>query len=77
MCQVGETRLRNDRHLSVLFKNVLFVFVCARSVVQSCLTLCNPMDYSLPGSSVRRISQARLLEWVEDFLLQGIFPTWG
>ena len=33
-------------------------------VAQSCSTLCNPMDYSLPGSSVRRILQARILEWV-------------
>ena len=33
-------------------------------VVQSCLTLCNPMDYSLPGSSVHGMSQARILEWV-------------
>ena len=31
---------------------------------QLCLTLCNPMDYSLPGSSVYGISQARILEWV-------------
>ena len=31
---------------------------------QSCLTLCNPMDCSLPGSSVLRIFQARILEWV-------------
>ena len=29
-----------------------------------CLTLCNPMDYSLPGSSVHAILQARTLEWV-------------
>ena len=29
-----------------------------------CTTLCNPMDCSLPGSSVHGISQARLLEWV-------------
>ena len=29
-----------------------------------CLTLCNPMDYSLPGSSVHGILQARILEWV-------------
>ena len=34
------------------------------SVAQSGLTLCNPTDYSLPGSSVRKISQARILEWV-------------
>ena len=33
------------------------------SVAQSCLTLCNPMDCSLPGSSVHRIFQARVLEW--------------
>ena len=31
---------------------------------QSCLILCDPMDCSPPGSSVRRIFQARLLEWV-------------
>ena len=33
-------------------------------VAQSCLTLRNPMDYSLPGSSVHGIFQARVLEWV-------------
>ena len=31
---------------------------------QSCPTLCNPMDCSLPGSSVHGILQARILEWV-------------
>ena len=33
-------------------------------VAQSCLTLCDPMDCSLPGSSTRGILQARVLEWV-------------
>ena len=33
-------------------------------VAQSCLTLSNPMDCSLPGSSVHGILQARVLEWV-------------
>ena len=33
-------------------------------VTQSCLILCNPVDYSLPGSSVHGISQARILKWV-------------
>ena len=33
-------------------------------VTQSCPTLSDPMDYSLPGSSVRGILQARTLEWV-------------
>ena len=32
-------------------------------VAQSCLTLCNPMDGSLPGSSIHGIFQARVLEW--------------
>ena len=33
-------------------------------VAQSCPTLCDPMDSSLPGSSVYGIFQARVLEWV-------------
>ena len=32
-------------------------------VSQLCLTLCSPMDYSPPGSSVLRILLARILEW--------------
>ena len=32
-------------------------------VTQSCLTLSDPMDCSLPGSSVHGIFQARILEW--------------
>ena len=34
-------------------------------------TLCDPVDCSLPGSSVHEILQARILEWVA--ILQGIF----
>ena len=33
-------------------------------VTQLCPTLCKPMDCSLPGSSVRRVLQARILEWI-------------
>ena len=33
-------------------------------VAQSCVTLSDPMDCSLPGSSVHGIFQARVLEWV-------------
>ena len=33
-------------------------------VTQSYLTLCDPKDYSLPGSSVHGILQAKILEWV-------------
>ena len=34
-----------------------------KEVAQSCPTLSNPMDYSLPGSSIHGIFQARVLEW--------------
>ena len=42
------------------------VCVCARvrSVAQWCPALCDSMDCSPPGSSVHRILQARILEWV-------------
>ena len=33
-------------------------------VAQSCLTLCDPVDGSPPGSFIHRILQARILEWV-------------
>ena len=33
-------------------------------ITQSCPTLCDPMDCSLPGSSVHGVFQARILEWV-------------
>ena len=36
-----------------------------------CLTLCDPMDCSLPGSSVHGILQARTLEWVAIFISRG------
>ena len=46
-------------------------------IVQSCRTLCKPMDCSPPGSSVHGILQARILENTVHFLLQEIFPTQG
>ena len=44
---------------------------------QSCLTLCNPMDYSPPRNSVHGILQVRILEWVAIPSSRGIFPTQG
>ena len=41
--------------------NILKVKV---KITQLCSTLCNPMDYSPPSSSVHGILQARILEWV-------------
>ena len=41
-------------------------------VAQSCPTLSDPMNCSLPGSSIRGISQARVLEWGAIALLWGL-----
>ena len=46
-------------------------------ISQSCPTLCDPMDCSLPGFSVHGILQARILEWVAIPFSRGIFPTQG
>ena len=40
-------------------------------VAHSCLTLCDPMDHNLPGSSVHGIFQARVLEWVTISFSRG------
>ena len=53
------------------------VWVCVCSVTQLCPTLCDPMDYSLLGSSVCGISQARILDWVTISPFQWIFLTQG
>ena len=42
-----------------------------REVAQWCLTLCDPMDCSLPGSSIHGIFQARVLEWVAISFSRG------
>ena len=41
--------------------------------LSKCPTLCDPMDYSLPGSSVHGIFQARVLEWVA--IAFSVFPS--
>ena len=39
---------------------------------QLCLTLCDPLDYSQPGSSVHGIFQTRILEWVAISYSRGL-----
>ena len=54
-------------HLSTLLygKCSRLISQCVRAKsLQSCPTLCDPMDCSLPGSSVHGILQARILQWV-------------
>ena len=55
------------------------MLLCGCLVAQLCLTLCSPMDCSLPGSSVYRLPQARTLEWAatsspRDLAEPGIEP---
>ena len=59
---------------SSCFSNLILVDV---SVTQSRPTLRDPMDCSLPGSSVHGILQARILEWVAFSSSRGIFVTQG
>ena len=53
-----------DYKITILFLNKV-------KVVQWCLTLCDPINCSLPGSSVHRIRQVRILEWVAVAFSRG------
>ena len=48
----------------VSFQTTLYPSFVAAESLQSCLTLCDPIDGSPPGSAVPGILQARTLEWV-------------
>ena len=59
LCHLG------SQVLKILFTRKLKIYDYLWSeVAQSCPTLCDPMDCSLPGFSVHGIFQARVLEWV-------------
>ena len=71
--------LASEGSLWILTQAVFFcLFVCLflRLVTHSCLTLCNLMNCSPPGSSVHGILQARILEWV-PFPSPGNLPEPG
>ena len=61
--------------LNKICASVIIVCMCVCVLVtQSCPTLCNPMDCTLPGSSVHGILQARILEWAAISFSKG--PYW-
>jgi len=60
-------------HSVFYFRHDALEYMCL-SVTQSSLTLCDPMDYSPPGSSVHGIFQARILEWVAVPFSRGSSP---
>ena len=56
---------------------IIYLHESESEVTQSCLTLCNPMDCSLSGSSVHGIFPGKSAGVDCHCLLQGIFPTQG
>ena len=62
LVQLGQGGLRDSDKEAGLYLNRYYV--CCALVSQSCLTLCDLMDCSPPGSSVHGILQASVLEWV-------------
>ena len=65
------------RHI-VVFSQYIVNILCVLAT-QSCPTLCDPMNYSPPGSSVHGILQARIMEWLAipflgNLLNAGIKP---
>ena len=60
--------------LSTYFTYIFLLCCCL--VSQLCLTLCDPMDCCLTGSTIHEISQARILEWVA-FPSPGDLPNTG
>ena len=63
--------------LVILEQLFLWGYVHACSVIQSCLSPCDPMDCSLPGFSVHGIFSGKNTREGCHFLLRGIFPTQG
>ena len=49
---------------SLSFQKIMMIACMSAKSLQLCLTVCDSMDYSLPGSSVHGILQATILEWV-------------
>ena len=45
-------------------ENLYYIFIAAAKSLQSCPTLCDPIDGSPPGSPIPGILQARTLEWL-------------
>ena len=64
LCQFSKHKFPNLKF------GVIEMPVCAQSL-QSCLTLCDPMDCSPPGSSIHGILQARIPEWIAISFSRG------
>ena len=71
VCKIPFTQLLCAQHW-ILYMTLR---VCCAKSLQSCPTLCNPVDCSLPGFSIHGILQARILEWVTiSFFRWSLWP---
>ena len=66
-CVTSPGKYQNSVRSMVSTECVSLLYHVLNVCAKSCVTLCNPMGYSLPGSSVYGILQARILEWVAMF----------
>ena len=69
-----KSNLNKDKivlHEKIIIESSIKTIGQERKVALSCLTLCDPMDCSLPGSSVHGIFQARILEWIAISFSRG------
>ena len=85
--QKQKEHLKSEKQFTIssgnnMIMNLLSEIVEAQNqwvlAIQSCPTLCDPMDCSLPGSSVHGILQMRILEWVAIPFSRGFswFRDW-
>ena len=72
---IEKARKVPEKHLLLhyLLRQSLSLCESESEVTQSCPTLYDPVDCSLPGSSIHGISQARILEWVAISFSRGSF----
>ena len=68
---LGNCKLKQGDAITHLLWVSEWVSEWASKVTQSCLTLCDPMGSSLPGSLVHGILQARILKWVAISFSKG------
>ena len=73
----GSSKPRGRTQVSCTASRFITVWATEREseVAQSCPTLCDPIDCSLPGSSVHGIFQAIFLQWIAIFFSRGISST--
>ena len=78
----GNVQLNDFQHFFFCFNTYRKIYMknacwCCCLAAELCLTLCDPMDSNLSGSSVHEIFQERILEWVAISFSRGSFPTQG